>query len=255
MRFRVLPYRQGSKSAKALAQELGGKVLKLQNSKFKPKPSDIVINWGNTQQQESTIGFWGGTLNNSAKIIQASNKLKFFKLLEEHHPEIIPKFWTNKNDIPDSAYPVVCRTILAGHSGAGIVIANDSSGVVDAGLYVQYVKKKDEYRVHIGRNSGSDGSKIIAVQRKAKKNGFENANWQVRNLANGFIYVRENVNPHPSVIAVAKKAFEATGLDFGAVDVIWNENQEKSYVLEINTAPGLEGQTIKDYAEFFRGVL
>jgi D-alanine-D-alanine ligase-like ATP-grasp enzyme len=46
-----------------------------------------------------------------------------------------------------------------------------------------------------------------------------------------------------------------TGLDFGAVDVIWNAQKEKPYVLEINTAPGLEGQTIADYAAFFSGDL
>jgi D-alanine-D-alanine ligase-like ATP-grasp enzyme len=37
-------------------------------------------------------------------------------------------------------------------------------------------------------------------------------------------------------------------LDFGAVDVIWNEKQQRAYVLEVNTAPGLEGQTVDDYA-------
>ena len=41
------------------------------------------------------------------------------------------------------------------------------------------------------------------------------------------------------------------GLDFGAVDVIWNEHESKAYVLEINTAPGLEGSTVEDYKEFF----
>ena len=37
-------------------------------------------------------------------------------------------------------------------------------------------------------------------------------------------------------------------LDFGAVDVIYNTHQNKYYVLEVNTAPGLEGQTVTIYA-------
>jgi hypothetical protein len=45
-RIRVLPYKQGSKSAKALATELGGKVLKLEGSKFKPKPNGICYQLG-----------------------------------------------------------------------------------------------------------------------------------------------------------------------------------------------------------------
>ena len=37
------------------------------------------------------------------------------------------------------------------------------------------------------------------------------------------------------------------GLDFGAVDVLWNERQQKAYVCEVNTAPGLEGITLDNY--------
>jgi glutathione synthase/RimK-type ligase-like ATP-grasp enzyme len=42
----------------------------------------------------------------------------------------------------------------------------------------------------------------------------------------------------------------ALGLDFGAVDIIQDDGGN-FYVLEVNTAPGLEGQTIKSYAEGF----
>jgi D-alanine-D-alanine ligase-like ATP-grasp enzyme len=41
-------------------------------------------------------------------------------------------------------------------------------------------------------------------------------------------------------------------LDFGAVDVIWNEKEDKYYVLEVNTACGLEGTTLDKYVEQFR---
>jgi glutathione synthase/RimK-type ligase-like ATP-grasp enzyme len=189
-------------------------------------------------------------VNNGDDIRSASNKLEFFKLMKENDPDIIPKFWTSKSEIPDDAYPVVCRTLLSSHSGAGIVIANDSSGVVDAPLYVQYVKKKDEYRVHIGYKNGE--SFVIALQRKAVPSGTTPKDWQVRNVANGFIFVRTGFTVPAAVVDAATRAFKSTGLDFGAVDVIWNDNQEKAYVLEINTAPGLEGQTVKDYAEFFK---
>lgn len=254
-RFRVLPYRQGSASAKALAEALGGKVLKLVGSKFKPKPGDIIINWGNTKLQTG-VGlvqpvhvryngdpFW---LN------QATNKLKFFDLVKD--AGITPRFWTKKEDIPNDAYPIVCRTVLAGHSGDGIVIAESSAELVAAPLYVEYKKKKDEYRVHCAKTG--DGSVTpISIQRKARRTGAEVVNWKVRNLANGFVFVRNNVNPPVCVEAVARSAFELSGLDFGAVDVIFNQKEGKAYVLEINTAPGLEGQTITDYSNYFKGVV
>lgn len=255
MRYRVLPYRQGSKSAKALSEALGGKVLKLQNSKFNPHPEDVVINWGATapgpMEGLTLLEQWK---NFYGRVRRASNKLLFLQLMrEEGLDDIIPAFWTSPDDIPDEAFPVVCRTQLAGHSGAGIVISNNRSSLVPAPLYTQYIKKQAEYRIHVGMRDGVPV--VIAQQRKARKLDVPDhaVNWQVRNLAGGFVYVRQDVNAGPTVTDAAKVAIAASGLDFGAVDVIWNESQERAYVLEINTAPGLEGQTIGDYARFFKG--
>jgi hypothetical protein len=261
-RYRILPYRQGSKGARALADALGGKVLKLEGSKFKAKTDDVVINWGNTYCDATTLPcFFSASfdfLNIPVFITGASNKLKFFQSLvegTEDDGDIIPDFWTNKGNIPDDKYPIVCRTVLAGHSGAGIVIANSPGELVDAPLYVQYVKKKDEYRIHIGRLPSGDAT-VISVQRKARRHDTpdDQVNWQVRNHSNGFVFVRNNVTPPPSVLEVAERALLRTGLDFGAVDVIWNEQQGKAYVLEINTAPGLEGTTVEDYKTFFQSL-
>lgn len=250
VRYRVLPYRQGSASARALADALGGKVLKLVGSKYIQASGDIFINWGNALSHPSLEGATPVCLNWPTAIKKASNKLLFFNMMQEIKPELIPQFWTNKEDIPDDAYPVVCRTVLAGHSGVGIVIANNLDELVDCSLYVKYVKKTDEYRIHVGKKG--EAYEIIAIQRKARRIECETPNWQVRNHANGFVFVRQNVNPPVSILDAARQALEASGLDFGAIDLIWNDKKEKPYVLEINTAPGLEGQTVTDYAEFFK---
>lgn len=254
MRYRVLPYRQGSRSAKALATALGGKVLKLQGSQFIPRPGDRLINWGNTHGDSAP-----GMLNPKGRIRHASNKLLFFQDMKDKYPDDIPEFWTSPQDIPDDAFPVVCRTVLSGHSGDGIVIANTRDDLVPCSLYVRYVKKQDEYRIHVGHEIDypySEGGDVVVIaqQRKAKRNGFENPNWQIRNHQNGFVYVRQDVQPPEAVVSAAKRALLATDLDFGAVDVIWNSKEQKAYVLEVNTAPGLEGQTVTDYADFFRGL-
>lgn len=241
MRYRVWPYRQGSRGALALAAALGGRVLKRTGSKFIFRPNDIVVNWGDPEPPPFVTA-------NGAGLRSASNKLLFFRRLREVQDDIIPQFWERREDIPDDAFPVVCRTVLAGHSGEGIVIADTREQLVACSLYVKYVKKQEEYRVHCSRDQ------IIAIQRKARRldTPDDAVNWKVRNHSNGFVFVRENVNPHDSVTAAATAALAAVGLDFGAVDVIWNAKQERAYVLEINTAPGLEGQTVEDYARYFR---
>lgn len=255
-RIRVLPYRSYSKSAKALAEALGAKRLKLTNSKFKARCDDLIINWGNSSVEEHTS--WGtdaDVLNGRGDCVTlATDKLEFF-----HHftgRDWLPQYWTDASEIPNEAFPIVCRTIITGHSGAGIVIANSRDDLVPAQLYVKYIKKKEEYRVHIGTyhdGSGNSESCVIDIQQKRRRLYHQNPNWQVRNLANGFIYARENVNPPSSVVEAARECFEGSGLDFAAIDVIWNEHEERPYVLELNTAPGLRGTTLERYVDYFNG--
>lgn len=250
MRKRVWAYRQGSKSAKALSIALGAKVLKRAGSHYVPGPGDVLVNWGDPDAvRPATPGL---TLFNYCDLRAASNKKTFFQKMKEEHSDLIPEFWTDRSAIPTDVYPVVCRTTLAGHSGEGIVIADTVDQLVDAPLYVRYVKKKDEYRVHVGMK---DGPHVIAVQRKARRHDVPDGdvNWKVRNHSNGFVYTRQGFTAPANVLEAAKTALAVSGLDFGAVDVIYNEHDAKGYVLEINTAPGLEGQTVDDYATFFQG--
>ena len=257
MMFYVMPYRQGSKSARALADALGGKVLKIEREEpFKAgnrSPIPKIINWGRTDD----TGIWTGeayTFNTPLAVRSASNKRIFFnRMTDAGLEELIPQYYVNKGDIPNEAFPIVCRTVLAGHSGAGIVIADSVDQLVDAPLYVEYIPKKEEYRIHVGKISDTEAV-VIAVQRKARKRDVPDnlINWKIRNHANGFVYARQDVEPDASTLEMAKQALLATGLDFGAVDIIWNAKKGKGHVLEVNTAPGLEGQTIEDYANFFR---
>lgn len=242
MAIKIYPYKQGSRSARALADALGGRVLRLQGSTYRYREQDTIINWGSSNAIHQPC------LNRWQTVMNASNKLTAFERMQEVGIQI-PEFWTNREAIPDAAFPIVCRTVLNGHSGAGIVIANTREELVAAPLYVKYMKKRDEYRIHVGRNG------IIAVQRKAIPHGTEPIDTRVRNHHNGYVFVRNNVEPPRQVVEQAQLAIAALGLDFGAVDIIWNNHYQLATVLEVNTAPGLEGQTITDYANYFRNLI
>jgi glutathione synthase/RimK-type ligase-like ATP-grasp enzyme len=147
---------------------------------------------------------------------------------------------------------VVERHILNGHSGAGIVIRENSLDIGVAPLYTEYVPKKAEYRVHFG-----GGGDVIDVQRKIRDPAREPTNWHVRSHDNGFIYVRDGVreNMPGDVIEQALLVARESGLEFGAIDVIYNQSRGEAYVLEVNTAPGLTGETVNSYANYFRQFL
>lgn len=253
MRTYIYSHNPRSEGAKLLSQALGVKRIKHGNSKFRGRNDKCVINWGAgtlpDQIQECNI------LNKPEAIRNASNKLKSFELFKEAGV-VVPLFFTTKAEASDylqedDSRSVVCRTVLNGHSGVGIVMANSADDLVDAPLYTAYVKKQEEYRYHVFMG------KVVDIQRKARKLDVpaEEVNWQIRNLDGGFIFARENVNENEIASENAIMAVEALGLDFGAVDIVWNKREDKYVVLEVNTAPGLSGSTLQGYAQRFKEIL
>ena len=244
--MKIFAYKTGSRSARALAEALEVKRLKHDGSRWAGKKQSVVINWGASVMPPHLQKCY--VLNRPEYVANVSNKLKFFRAMEDN-PFLIPE-WADtmegaKKLLDGKSKQVVCRTKLTGHSGEGIVIASTPDELVKAPLYVQYIKKKDEYRIHV-----ADGE-VIDMQRKAKRRGEDIKDTQVRNVENGYVYVRENVNPPDCVKDTATECVRHANLLFGAVDVVYNRHYNRAFVLEINTAPGLEGQTIESYAKFF----
>jgi glutathione synthase/RimK-type ligase-like ATP-grasp enzyme len=223
-----------------LATALGGKVLKKEGSKYVRRAGDAVINWGDSSAGNLSC------YNLAGNVARAANKYQAFIAFKDAGVNI-PTFSSDRATVDWEGLTVV-RHKLSGHSGEGIEL-RDAGDLPSAPLYVQYVPKKAEYRVHVV------GKQVVLVQRKARNPNCDNPNWKVRNHDNGFIFVRNDVKAPPSVEEQAFKAIQALGLDFGAVDIIWNDKQQKPYVLEVNTAPGLEGSTIDDYARGFRDLI
>jgi predicted ATP-grasp superfamily ATP-dependent carboligase len=245
----IFSWNEHSEGAKQLASEMDIKRIKHENSKYKGRPNKLVINWGSSQVPPEISK--SRVLNKSEVVATCANKLRFFEALAGRDVSIPD--WTNSYDVAVNwvaeGHVVCARTILTGHSAAGLVLMDKDNpkNFVRAPLYTKYIPKEDEYRVHVV------AGKVIDIQRKALRNGWveENGpdvNYKVRNLANGFVYVRQDVNPPEQVGQQALRAVEVLDLQFGAVDVIFNTKRKTAYVLEINTAPGLEGTTVKLYA-------
>jgi len=114
-------------------------------------------------------------------------------------------------------------------------------------LLCLYIPKRREFRLHCTK------AKVFSIQEKKAQLGYQDADFQIRNVANGFIFARQNLGEIPEDVGTqALKAIKMVGLDFGAVDVIWNERRKEAFVLEVNTAPGLEGQTVLDYTAMIK---
>jgi glutathione synthase/RimK-type ligase-like ATP-grasp enzyme len=246
--MKIYPYKKGSASAKALAQALGCKRLKVEGKPYTIKYGEVLINWGSSQPKRGLEG--EDILNHPECVANAANKLTTLKLFKE--AGVSAPHWTESREEAQEwlgKHTVVVRKLLNGHSGAGIEIVDPTGLDVElpeAPLYTKYIKKDQEYRIHVA------GGEVIFQQRKARKLEVkdEEVNWQVRNLAGGFIFANDGVVAPDFVLQEALKAVVSLGLDFGAVDVLTTKKGE-AYVLEVNTACGLAGKTIDAYVKYF----
>lgn len=235
---KFLSYNNGCGGLKALCEAGGWKRLKHSGKRIRV---NNLICWGKTSHIVREIYSEGTVLNEDTEV--ARNKLLSFEAFREAGV-IVPDFTTNPGEVGEGLW--VARKTLTGHSGKGIEIFGRRLGdisIPEAPLYVRYIPKKEEYRVHVFLG------KIIFVQRKARRLATpdDEVDWQVRNHDNGFIFQNQGFTYHKNLESLAISAIDALGLDFGAVDIIYNERRDQYYVLEVNTAPGLTGETVEAY--------
>lgn len=313
MTIRIDPYKQASKSAKALSRYTG--ILRATHKQVKKHGTfDIVLNWGNSERR-----FNSDYINNPEAVAIASDKLRSCRKFREANvnqpaystEKSVALGWleegsrilarqltracggrgivsyepagdehdTNTNGRPRPTYirhgwhrhnrgsagnyvgggargvrpsdggAGGSNTRYEGGGGTPAIHANNTREYTDsicsAPLYTRYVKKADEYRLHV-----FDG-RVIDIQQKRKRKDIPNEeiDYQIRNTASGWVYCRDDVDCPSSCSDIAIRAVAALGLDFGAVDIGYNRHTETPCVYEVNTAPGLEGTTLTRYQE------
>jgi len=242
MRKIVYPYKMGSSSAKLLAKELGA-IRVYPDRRYRPKPDDLVINWGST-----TIPNWFGgakILNKLDRVSLAVNKLDCLLYLKERGISV-PDFTFDRNIATswlDEDNTVVVRRMLRASQGRGIILHNDPFRPLEpAPLYTGYIENHGEYRVHVFNGE------VIDYAKKLRKTGDSQTEEQnlIRTNENGWIYVRGHLKRVPRIMDLALRAMSCLGLDFGAVDIIKDETG-RIFVLEVNTSPGLCPRTLSSY--------
>lgn len=257
-------WHMGEAGGRQVKEKLGIQAILHQNSRFQGDPSKIVINWGSSNPPFEVLKC--RVINPPNAVHRSVNKRIWFRYLNgkvNHVP------FTEDANVALTwlleGYKVVCRDRLEGREGAGIRIidatalnltvrtdsqspwgwvANLISGRVRPNLrplegvrlFTKFVPSEREYRVHV-----VDGQ-AICVHRKVS--GTDET---IRNTSNGWHFRR--VTSYPSqLIQPAIDTVRELGLDFAAVDMLWDGNQ--AWVLETNTSPGIDGmtQTVLDYA-------
>lgn len=269
-RIAIMPYGASDSvnALKAGLEEAGHLVVKLnrETSLFRGRPTDMIINWGNsiiTPTRLELLAGGGQILNNPENIRHSANKrLSFIAMADQNVPTVE---YTNRREVAqgwlDAGELVYARTRISGHSGEGIVMVhNEPDSITGVGqafevvselpqavLYTKGItEQRREFRIHVM------GGVVTSIQQKKRANGWrENPAFSnvVRNYHTGWIYASDDVSPNAAAIDAAIRAVDSLNLDFGAVDII--TRRDNAWVLEVNTAPGLQGTNLQSYVDNF----
>lgn len=224
-RVRLLSTNLGSQSLKRVAEGLSARLgYKVWRSPT-PKPNQVHIRYGDQK-----------------------DKIYQYRWFEQ---EGIPALeyttdpgkaceWINQDEV------VVGRKLTRASEGKGIVIMEGDVNICfqHCPVYTKYKKKKKEFRIHIFKD------KVIHVVEKRKRKDWEGEREsKVRNLANGYVFCSDNVVEPTGLRELALRAAKVTTSDFKGVDIGWNEKKDELFVIEVNSAPGIEGTNVDRYIE------
>ena len=179
---------------------------------------------------------WGRGHNGTEPTLNAragaANKLQQLRKFKDAGI-LVPPFWEQVPTAPED-FPVLGRT-LSHHGGKDIQLLMQSGDAkfVHADYFLRYIPRKTEFRTWVYRK------RHLGTYEKRQT---KLANRIGANYRNGFSFQLLPSDTVPEGIRdIAASAVHALGLDFGAVDILQGEDS-KLYVLEVNTAPGVEGE-------------
>lgn len=249
MRFVVAPYKMGSASARHLITTLSEKVgyqVKKVDQEYEIQPGDWVINWGNGYFLARGLTAKSKLFNPRNKIALCVNKVDFFKTCRLDKKINLPDWTTHYKEALDWAGDkklVYCREDVEGRDGRGIFIAERPSQVTACQLYTVGVPSDYEYRVHVFAH------KPIFDLEKVHKHPTKEQN-RIRSGSNDWHYHRDIEMPK-ECHEQATRVSQALGMDFCAVDILYDSKTRTATVLEANTAPELGPWTSAAYARQF----
>jgi len=256
-----------SPNAGLLAECLGAPLLVsgvYPSTKIKERP--LVINYGRSVEPvwyDSIFAKKGVFVNKYDAVANCVDKLKTVSILANNGIQC-PLYYSTYNPTLQNHLKggkrILVRTTMTGSGGKGIRVVKSEtvckSLLKTKGTYAtMYFPKSHEYRVHVAFGEViSFAQKKRMSKQKLSAIGLTEANREVRNHKNGWVFAYKNMygtsHAKEMINYSAKNAVFSLGLEFGAVDVMAKMGPggmlKELSVAEVNTCPGLEATITRD---------
>lgn len=227
-KMRLLSTSLGSTSLRELAKGLSTKLgYKVWRSALQ-KPNRVHLKYGQGVDKVSQYKWF---VDNSIPALQyTTSPVEAIKLLQEGNV-------------------LFGRKLLNSSCGKGIVVMEKEEDHCFCPVYTVYKKKKREFRVHVFKD------KVVAVTEKKRRKEFDGTrDTKIRNLANGYVFVQSPGLLPDGLHDLALAAAKISPSDFRGVDIGYNEKANELFVIEVNSAPGIQGTNLSKYIEAITNV-
>lgn len=245
----VLYHSTTSETGPRLAQYLGcpsGTDL----SRHQARQYDTIIRWGSRTHIPRTPA---RIVQPKQAIANASDKFGALQTLADTDGVRVPNFTQDRAEIQNPAvcnnpaeqvtWPVLGRD--QSHAGGTdielLMQYRDAYLVSGKHHYVDYLPTEHEFRMHV-----VDGE-VIKVHQKLLRREADMYPGYIRNEDNGWVFLNPREPTPPEELAL--NTADALGLDIAALDVIREEGTGDHYVLEVNSAPGLDEPNMRRYGD------
>lgn len=249
-------YMPGKRLAASLDYDLIVGVKHLTQKGLNMRPREVVFNFGHSGVTEE-LANCDKLVNPGYSINNAVDKRLTLELLDAAGVPI-PKWTTDKAEAQgwvDKGKTVYCRKKVGGLGGLDIVISLPNSRVPKVPLYTQWLGEgMTEFRAHVFNGK-------VLVRQQKKRMGSEKL--RLKNISQpdpyirvnhrGWVFAEQDIDWPADADVLMVEAVEALGLTFGTVDFQAIPDTRQIYILEVNTAPGMENRnTFNKYCEALR---
>lgn len=250
-------YYPGKRLAASLDYALITGVKHLTQRGLTMRPREVVFNFGHSGVSEE-LANCDKLVNPGWSILNAVDKIKTFDML--HKSKVPIPYYTicqeNAQEWVDDGETVFCRKKATGLGGLDIVISLPGSQVPKAPLYTEWLgEDMTEFRAHV-----FDGEVLVRQQKKMmgseklRARNIRVPDPYVRVHNKGWVFAEHDIVWKRDLFDdLCIRAVDALGLTFGTVDFQCHMGELEAYVLEVNTAPGMENRnTFNKYCEALR---